>query len=346
MGLDLPEYLPVAVVAALKAKGTTEAAEADRMRWVYGHLAILEECGGTFMFDVRSCRAFHGTAPESAVAVYMEVLMDGLAAGERWIEKMVKSMLKEPPPYVDTRPSQSDNTQASPPDTRPRPSSMCGRHLFFGGSRLMLSDKKLVATPATMRKLDLPISQGELYQGRVNLAELRNPPDGKKLRDVVWCQEASKARPVEAKGPSESLPSETGVLETQMGMMAEGRPMELTGPFESLPSEAGVLVESPPAEAIAPPMHSRASEAGIQAKDKVMVKVTSKACHRMLLLPGEGLLWNHDLYHHSPEFVRRVLGLVSGSLHAIYKVGGLNNGLVQLMPDLQADGYLPLRPQR
>jgi hypothetical protein len=269
LGLHLPPSLPLAVVAAKKAKGmTTQAEAADRLRWVYGNLLIPEECGGKFSFNVSSCGPFDGTSATSAVAVYLSVVLDGLAAGEKWIEQMQR---KNPTPSVDPR---------------PWPSSMCGRRLCFGGALLNLLDKVLVATPARMRELDLPISQGELYKGRVNLAEIRNAPDGTSLRGVVW---------------SSSAPSE------------------------------------------APPVEAKASAR--EAQDRVMVKVTSKACHSTLLLPAHGLLWNLDSYPHVPGHAGRVLNLVSGSLHAIYNVDDLDSGLVQLMPDLQAAGYLPLRPK-
>jgi hypothetical protein len=169
LGLPLPTTLPLAVVAARKEKAAT-ALPSTRMRWVYGNLDIPEECGGMFSFNVSSCGAFHGTAPESAIAVYMKVLMDGLDQGERWINDMLHR--KPPPPSDETGPSPKKpsslpllEAQRSPPDTRPWPSSMCGRRLFFGGSPLALFDAKLVATPARMRTLDFPASQGELHRG-------------------------------------------------------------------------------------------------------------------------------------------------------------------------------------
>jgi hypothetical protein len=88
LGLQLPTSLPLAVVAAMKEKAAT-ALPSTRMRWVYGNLDIPEECGGMFSFNVSSCGAFHDTAPESAIAVYMKVLMYGLDQGERWINDML-----------------------------------------------------------------------------------------------------------------------------------------------------------------------------------------------------------------------------------------------------------------
>jgi hypothetical protein len=94
-------------------------------------------------------------------------------------------------------------------------------------------------------------------------------------------------------------------------------------------------------EVLEPPL----SDANAPAENRVMVKVTSMACHGMLVLPDYALLWNmSDL---NLDVARGVLSLISRSLHAshVVKVKKIKRGLIQLMPDLQATGYCPLSPK-
>jgi hypothetical protein len=91
--------------------------------------------------------------------------------------------------------------------------------------------------------------------------------------------------------------------------------------------------------------HAQQSKLDARAKDRVMVKVTSKSCHRMLLLPDHAFLWSLEGTTREPA--RGVLALISESLHAFYLTGGtrFQLGLVQIMPDLHDMGYRPLRPK-
>ena len=76
---------------------------------------------------------------------------------------------------------------------------MSGRHLYFGlDYRLEMEGEKLVATPVSMRNVDLPISQGELFKGMVDLATVRKKSVGD--ADTLWfppatCEEISEWDP-------------------------------------------------------------------------------------------------------------------------------------------------------
>jgi hypothetical protein len=142
----------------------------------------------------------------------------------------------------------------------------------------------------------------------VNLSELRTRSKEGKLRDLFWCQEIPDCSPVGA--ATQSLSS--GVDSLQCG---SGEPDSNVDQMEDA-----------------------------RAKDRVMVKVTSKSCHRMLLLPDHAFLWS--LEGSARETARGVLALISGSLHAFYLTGiRFQLGLVQIMPDLHDMGYRPLRPK-
>jgi hypothetical protein len=83
------------------------------------------------------------------------------------------------------------------------------------------------------------------------------------------------------------------------------------------------------------------------AEQHVLVKVTSKSCHAMLVQEDNAFLWNLSMF--DPDLVSNALDLISGSLHAIYlwRIGLAKYGLVQLMPDLRSEGhrYRSLRPR-
>jgi hypothetical protein len=290
------EPLRFARAAAARADGTGEvggkpprpsSVPKEKTRWVYGRLLVPEERGGRYTYQVRSCGGFHDTAAESALAAYMDVIVDGLSAGEKWIDGM------------------RDAERESPTeDALPWPTPVSGLRLYFGwGSLLNLDDEKLVATPVRMREVGLQSSQGELYAGRVSLAKVREVSQSK--IGVRWCQSASKTVTKSHSLGDEKIPAK------EKSEVADG--IEL-------------------------------AEAAMQS---VLVKVTSKACHAMLVQEDNAFLWNLSKF--PPDLVSNVLGLISGSLHAIYlwRIGLAKYGLIQLMPDLRSEGYgyRSLRPR-
>lgn len=146
----------------------------DKVRWVHGSLAIPKACGCDFTYSVDSFGSFHETSGDSALAVYLDVMMEGFDAGIKWMERML-----------------SDKKAGVPDGILFWSSAMSGRELRFGTTYILKPpDMKVLGSPVRMHENmrnegEFVASQGELFRCVINLAELREQVRGEKR--VYWC---------------------------------------------------------------------------------------------------------------------------------------------------------------
>lgn len=165
LGLKLPPSLPLAVVA-VKKKTKGVAKEKDATRWLHGNLLVPHECGGRFFYNVDSFGTFQFSSGAVALAVYLDVMTEGLEAAERWLKGIADS-------------------RALPP-----PQAMTGRVLCFGRDDA-LPEPSFLAHPVTpCPNKHFTISQGELFHVNVNLHELfRSTTKTDPGSRLHWCRE-------------------------------------------------------------------------------------------------------------------------------------------------------------
>jgi hypothetical protein len=181
LGLDLPESLPVAVVAVRRVSNPKVllvqkeielgALPRNATRWLHGNLLIPEQCGGLFSYNVDAFGMFAESTGASALAAYLDVMAEGLRAAVRWL-KLVEGLGCMPPAR-----------------------SMTGRTLCFPGQGDDDDDDVLttfthVSSPvAPSSDAHFRISQGELFQWTLDLKALYRDTRTKRSDPVYWCSD-------------------------------------------------------------------------------------------------------------------------------------------------------------
>jgi hypothetical protein len=177
---ELPDRIPFAVVSGTKKeKVVDESPHSEANHWVHGNLLVPPVCGARFSFHVDA----YGTTVHSdalannpSVAAYVHVMTHGLAAARRWLDRLADA------PHGAALPA---------------PHWISGGAVHFG-TGAPLPHVRLAATPVLKYGVHgFRISQGELFEGNVNLRELRSrrtiPNDA-----VFWLQDdfEDKQQPV------------------------------------------------------------------------------------------------------------------------------------------------------
>jgi hypothetical protein len=172
LGLGLPAEFPLAIVTGKRRRADPRK---EPTCWTHANLCPPEECGGEYAFNVDAFGAFHDHSSQEAVTAYLDVLASGMVTAEMWLGRV------------------SEMTQL------PMPSPMSGRALMFGSKKL--DCVRFVGSPLTRKSRAAPssegqlkISQGELFCGEIDLAQLRiDVADGERTR---WYSDVSAAQGV------------------------------------------------------------------------------------------------------------------------------------------------------
>jgi hypothetical protein len=191
LGLDLPRSVPFAVLAG---KCSSKPVPPNALRWLHGNVITPEECGGGFYYSVDAFGGFdRRPGGMHALAALLDVIRSGLKAGDAWL---------------------AGQASGDQPDVR-SPTPLCGRTLKFGS--VDLSHMPLMYSP--LSREDGPLnrvsigavtdqpdagrwetvkaSQGEIFGGKVNVAQLQTNAPGSEY--ITWLQDAvggKSAQPV------------------------------------------------------------------------------------------------------------------------------------------------------
>jgi hypothetical protein len=160
---ELPDRVPFAAIA-----GKRSAAQSIANGWIHGNLVVPQACGSRFSFNVDAYGTVHNATGTNfpSLAAYLHVMSHGLAAAQQWLDRLAAT---------------------SQGATLPAPHWISGLALHFG-TDMPLPNARLAATPVlNYGALGFRISQGELFEGTVNLRELRS--SGTTQEGVYWCQD-------------------------------------------------------------------------------------------------------------------------------------------------------------
>jgi hypothetical protein len=160
---ELPSRVPFAAIACKKS-----TSEEIANGWIHGNLVIPKVCGDRFSFNVDAYGTVHNDTIMNypSAAAYLHIMTHGLRAAQRWLDLL------------------ADANQGA---SLPAPHWISGEALHFG-TDMPLPNVRLAATPVVNYGAHgFRISQGELFEGTVNLRELRS---NRTIQDrVYWCQD-------------------------------------------------------------------------------------------------------------------------------------------------------------